>query len=217
MPADDGPSRSVRALRTARFEAFSDGVFAIAITLLVLDLALPMGLGEMPSGGDVLRALGSQWPTYLAYVVSFASVGAMWVQHSVITEHLDHVDGGLVRLNLLLLLVVSFLPFPTKLLAEYIHDDSAERVAVTGYGLTLLAASTMIGVLWRYSVREHLVRTGSTDEDLQALTKKLTPTLAAYAVVIAVGIALPLVAVFGYLATALFMLAPRGVFRRRPV
>ena len=96
-------------------EAFSDGVFAIAITLLILEIGVPAG-----SGGDLLKALGDQWPSYLAYLVSFATIGAVWFAHSVITEYLDHATTTLVRLNLLLLLVVSFLPFPTKLLAEYI-------------------------------------------------------------------------------------------------
>lgn len=215
MATDPGRGRSLGELRTVRFEAFSDGVFAIAITLLVLDLGLPSGLGEHPSGGEVLRGLGSQWPTYLAYIVSFVSVGAIWLYHSVISEHLDHVDSGLVRLNLILLLVASFLPFPTKLLAEYIHDRSAERVAVTVYGLTLLAASTMVGVLWRHAVREHLIHADSKDADMQALTKRLTPGLASYALMIVVGLALPLVAVFGYLATAVFMIVPLRWLRRR--
>lgn len=214
--SDEGArGRSLNELRTGRLEAFSDGVFAIAITLLVLDLGLPSGLGEEPSGAEVLRGLAADWPTYLAYVVSFVSVGVIWVYHSIISEHLDRVDAGLVRLNLILLLVVSFLPFPTKLLAEYIHDDSAERVAVTAYGLTLLAASSMIGVLWRHAVRERLVHPEATDADMQALTTRLTPGLASYVVMIAVGLALPLVAVFGYLAIALFMITPRGLLRRR--
>jgi hypothetical protein len=95
--------------RTGRMEAFSDGVFAIAVTLLVLEIAVPAG-----SGDDLLGALGDQWPSYLGYLVSFATIGAVWFAHTVITEYLDHADSVLIRLNLLLLLVVSFLPFPTK-------------------------------------------------------------------------------------------------------
>jgi uncharacterized membrane protein len=105
-------------------EAFSDGVFAIAITLLVLELSVPAG-----SGDRLLRAFAEQWPSYLAYVVSFATIGAVWVGHSVITEYLERADAGLIRLNLLLLMVVSFLPFPTRLLAEYVREGRAERVA----------------------------------------------------------------------------------------
>jgi uncharacterized membrane protein len=106
------PAR-VPALRTTRMEAFSDGVFAIAITLLVLEIAVPSG-----SEGDLLGAVVGQWPTYLAYLVSFSTIGAVWLEHTVITEYLDHATSVLIRLNLLLLMVVSFLPFPTRLLGE---------------------------------------------------------------------------------------------------
>ena len=92
-------------------EAFSDGVFAIAITLLILEIAVPAGSEE-----DLWGALGDLWPSYLAYLVSFATVGAVWIAHTVITEYLDHADSVLLRLNLLLLVLISFLPFPTKLL-----------------------------------------------------------------------------------------------------
>ena len=90
-------------------EAFSDGVFAIAITILVLEIAIPAG-----SEGNLLQAVIDQWPSYLAYFVSFATIGAIWVGHTVVTEMLDHADGTFLRLNLLLLLVVAFLPFPTR-------------------------------------------------------------------------------------------------------
>lgn len=122
-------------------EAFSDGVFAIAITLLVLEIAVPAG-----SGGDLLAVLGDEWPSYLAYFVSFASIGAVWLAHTVITEYLDHANSVLIRLNLLLLLVVSFLPFPTKLLAEYVKESEAERVAATVYGINLFLALAMVSL-----------------------------------------------------------------------
>jgi uncharacterized membrane protein len=88
-------------------EAFSDGVFAIAITLLVLEIAVPSGSEE-----NLLGAVVAQWPSYLAYLVSFSTIGAVWLEHTFITEFLGHATSVLIRLNLLLLLVVSFLPFP---------------------------------------------------------------------------------------------------------
>src|SRR4249919_922907 len=118
------------AFRTNRMEAFSDGVFAIAITLLVLEIAVPAG-----SGRNLLGAVLHEWPSYLAYLVSFSTIGAVWLGHVVITEYLERATPLLIRLNLLLLMVVSFLPFPTKLLAEYIREDRPERVAATIYGL----------------------------------------------------------------------------------
>ena len=204
-------SRAQQAYRTGRMEAFSDGVFAIAITLLILEIGVPAG-----SGDDLLAALGEQWPSYLAYFVSFATIGAVWFAHTVITEYLEHADSVLVRLNLLLLLVVSFLPFPTKLLAEYVHEPDAERIAATVYGINLLLALVMVSVVWRYAVREHLVSPDLADEDVKTLTKRLTPTLGLYVVMILVGLFLPIVAVVGYLLLALFVLIPFGAIRHRP-
>ena len=113
-------------LRVARMEAFSDGVFAIAITLLVLELSIPPGSEE-----HFLRAVLDQWPSYLAYVVSFATIGAIWLGHNSITHYLHSANTTFLRLNLALLLVVSFLPFPTRLLAENLGSRASERVAAT--------------------------------------------------------------------------------------
>ncbi len=140
MP-DESEPRTPTGYRTGRMEAFSDGVFAIAITLLILDIAVPAG-----SEDDLLGALGDQWPSYLAYTVSFATIGAVWFAHTVITEYLDHADSVLIRLNLLLLLVVSFLPFPTRLLAEYAGESEPERIAATVYGVNLLLTMVMVSV-----------------------------------------------------------------------
>ena len=192
-----------RGFRTGRLEAFSDGVFAIAITLLVLDIALPAGASR-----HLLRSVGELWPSYLAYVASFSTIGSIWLGHNAITEYLERTDAAFVRLNLMLLLVVSFLPFPTRLLADYIGQDSPERVAVTFYGISLLLATTLLMVLWRYAVRAHLVRPDAADEEIQLLTERLTPGLAGYLVLIISGLFLPILAVIGYLAIALYYIIP---------
>lgn len=210
MTEGDQGRASTSSMRTGRLEAFSDGVFAIAITLLVLEIGVPGGSGE-----NLLQAIIDEWPSYLAYVVSFASIGAIWLAHSAITEYLQGANSVLMRLNLLLLLTVSFLPFPTKLLAEYIQEDDAERVAATVYGLNLLLALLLVSLLWRYSVAEHLVRPDADDEEVDVLTRRLTPGLGGYVVFLAVGLFLPIVAVFGYLAIAVFFLVPIRHLRRR--
>ena len=189
-------------------EAFSDGVFAIAITLLVLEIGLPPNASE-----DLLAAILAQWPSYLAFAVSFSTIGAIWIAHSAITEHLDRADPNLLRLNLLLLLVVPFLPFPTRLLAEHIEFRDAERVAVTIYGLWLLFASAMLSVLWRYALHAKLISDTSKDEEIQLLTRRLTPGLAGYLVLLATGLVVPFVAVVGYLAIAIFFLVPTRTLR----
>lgn len=167
-------------------EAFSDGVYAIAITLLVLDLAVPRA-GET----DVAHALLHEWPIFMAYIVSFASIGASWLAHSAITEYLDRADSILLRINLLVLFFVSLLPFPTHMLANFLHNDSAERVAVTIYGINLLAMSAATSLMWRYALSEGLVSQEKEDEDVRALTAKLNPGLAFYAVAIALFILIP--------------------------
>jgi uncharacterized membrane protein len=163
---------------------------------------------------DVGQRLLDQWPIYLAYLVSFATIGQAWLGHSVITEYRDRADSILLRLNLVLLLFVSVLPYPTHMLAEYFSSDNAERVAVTVCGLNLLAINGFISVLWHYAVAEHLVRRDNSEADARSLTSKLDPSLVSYAVVIGIGLLQPKVAVALYLAIALFVIIPfRAVIR----
>jgi len=197
--------------RTARLEAFSDGVFAIAITLLVLDLAVP---ATKQSEQHLLDTVVDEWPGYLGYLVSFSTVGALWLGHNAITDYLDRADATLLRLNLLLLFFVSFLPFPTRLLSEFIASARAERVAVTFYGLTLLIAGALLFVLWRYALHARFVRPNAGDEEIALLTHRLAPGLGAYALLIIVGLFRPVVAVIGYLLVALFFIFPVRIRRR---
>lgn len=192
-----------RGFGTGRLEAFSDGVFAIAITLLVLDVAVPASAER-----HLLRSVIDLWPSYLGYVVSFSTIGAMWLGHNAITEYLDHANAVFVRLNLLFLLFVAFLPLPTKLFADFIERESSERVAVTIYGIALLLTSTLLLALWRYAVHARLVRPDAADEEIQFLTQRLTPGLGGYLVLIVAGLFVPLIAVIGYLAIALYYIIP---------
>jgi uncharacterized membrane protein len=204
MSNDESPPE--RRLRTGRLEAFSDGVFAIAITLLVLEISVPPG-----SEDHLLDAVVDEWPSYLAYVVSFSTIGAVWLAHSAITEYLHGANTLLIRLNLLLLMVVSFLPFPTRLLAEYLGDDDPARVAATIYGLTLLAAAALVAVLWRYAVSADLVKPEAADEEIRVLTTRLTPGLGGYVALIVVGLFLPTIAIVGYLLLAIVLIVPFGL------
>ena len=146
--------------------------------------------------------------------MSFATVGALWLGHNAITDYLDRADTTLLRLNLLLLLFVSFLPFPTRMLSEYVRAGQVERVAVTFYGLTLLLASVLLSVFWRYALHARLVRPDAGDEEITLLTQRLTPGLAVYVILIGVGLFAPLAAVIGYLVIALFFLIPVRTRRR---
>ncbi|BBY82587.1 hypothetical protein MPUL_37450 [Mycolicibacterium pulveris] len=192
-------------------EAFSDGVFAIAITLLVLEIGVEAGAED-----DLLTALTHQWPSYVAYLISFSTIGAVWIKHTVITEYLDSATAILIRLNLLLLMVVSFLPFPTRLVAEHINVHNAERVATTVYGMNLLLTSFLLGALWRYAVRERLIRADATDAEVTTLSRQFVPSLTGYVVMMVVGLFVPLVAVLGYLAIAVYIILPvHAIWRRR--
>ncbi|MDH4353028.1 MAG: TMEM175 family protein [Actinomycetota bacterium] len=208
MADDETPSEHRRGMGTSRLEAFSDGVFAIAITLLVLEIGVPAG-----SSDDLLGAVADQWPSYLAYLISFSTIGAVWLAHSAITDYLYRANLTLQRLNLLLLLVVAFLPFPTRLVAEYIREGDAERVATTIYGLNLFLVSVLVSVVWRYAVHAKLLRPDADSEEIQVLTRRLTPGLAGYVVLIVLGLFAPTLAVLGYLLIAVYLIVPAWSLR----
>src|SRR5919201_5345407 len=109
---------------SARMEAFSDGVFAIAITLLVLEISVPASAFD-----DLWRGIAKQWPSYLAYVTSFLTIGGLWLVHHAIFRRMRFADPTVLRTNLVLLLMVAFLPFPTRLVAETLTINHAERPA----------------------------------------------------------------------------------------
>ena len=132
----------------ARIEAFSDGVFAIAITLLVLEVTVP----EEAADGQLWSALGRLWPSYLAYAISFFTIGVMWVSHHDLVRMYRVADHGLLYWNLLLLAMVSFVPFPTSVIASYINSESASnvRAAVVFYGVTMVALGAAFSLLYRH-------------------------------------------------------------------
>jgi uncharacterized membrane protein len=139
---------------TARLETFSDGVFAIAITLLVLELQVP----ELQDGERLWPALLAQWPQFSAYLTSFAILGIMWVNHHSMFRQVDRTDRGLIFLNLGLLLWAALLPFPTELFAEYLRDESANaQVAAAVYSANLTAAAIMFSLMWWHVLRKHLI------------------------------------------------------------
>jgi uncharacterized membrane protein len=184
-----------------RLEAFSDGVFAIAITLLVLDIAVT-------PGGSPLEELWSAWPTYVGYVVSFLTIGVGWIGHSAMTEKLTRVDAIYLRINLLFLLVVVFVPFATKLVTEAFGDREAERVAATVYGLTLLSIRLLGIALDTYAKREGLYANVGDAEELENSRRYNVRAVVGYVISIAVGLLLPGLAVAAYFAVALYLVIP---------
>jgi uncharacterized membrane protein len=120
-----------------RLEAFSDGVFAIAITLLVLDIHVP----DPTDTASLGAALGSQWPSYVAYTVSFLTIGIIWINHHAMIRRLKAIDHAIMTLNLLLLLCVGLLPFTTALMAAYLKEGHGEHLAAAIYSGSFLLMS----------------------------------------------------------------------------
>jgi TMEM175 potassium channel family protein len=184
---------------TSRIEAFSDGVFAIAITLLILEVGVPESEFD-----NLWRGIGHQWPSYLAYVTSFITIGGLWMAHHGTFRRLQYADAMVMRLNLLLLMAVSFLPFPTGLMAEAIRDTDAERAAVVFYGLTLFSISILLRVLWGGILRHpDLLNPDVSEQEIKAIRRAATPNIGFYAAVIVLSVLVPKVAVFGYLVIAI--------------
>jgi uncharacterized membrane protein len=130
-------------MSTGRVEAFSDGVFAIVVTLLVLEIHVPEPNGAHRLGHELL----AQWPSYAAYVVSFMTVGIIWINHHAMFSRLARVDHSILILNLLLLLVVAALPFTTSLMATYLKEGQGENLAAAIYGASFLLMGYVFGVL----------------------------------------------------------------------
>ncbi len=145
-----GPSNRVE---NTRLEAFSDGVFAIAITLLVLELHVP----EVEDG-ELWSALRGEWPQFAAYFTSFLIIGIMWVNHHSMFRQIVRADRPLMFLNLLLLLWMAMLPFPTNMVARYLDESSTNaHVAAAVYSANLTLAAVAFSLLWARAVRAHLI------------------------------------------------------------
>jgi uncharacterized membrane protein len=130
-----------------RLEAFSDGVFAIAITLLILTIAQPANYHDLQH--DIVDRL----PDFAAYVVSFSVIGIMWFNHHSIFAHFARVDRGLVYLNLLLLLTIAFIPYPTQVFGEALRQGSGAEVAAVMYSATMTVNAYVWSALWLYASR----------------------------------------------------------------
>jgi uncharacterized membrane protein len=167
-----------------RLEAFSDAVFAIAITLLVIEIHVPhVGPGE-----SLLDALADQWPEYAAYAVSFAIIGIIWVNHHHVMTEVAWVDQKLTFINLGLLSAIAFLPFPTALLAEYVREaGSQSEVAAVVYSATMLVLATWFVLLWVYIARRGMYVPGIDAAGLRRRLRRALVAPSAYVVTVAVA------------------------------
>jgi len=146
-------SKAVEEKETGRVEAFSDGVFAIAITLLVLDLKVPRA-EEIPAGMSLWQYLLGEWPVFLAYFVSFLTILIMWASHHRLFKQIRRINSTFLYINGLLLLFISVVPFPTSLLAEHIqHENSHTAMAI--YSGNSFIIAVLFNLLWRYAAHKN--------------------------------------------------------------
>jgi len=155
-------------VKTDRLETFADGVFAIAATLLII--SVDTGVGS-PAGGRLRHELVTAWPSYVAYVVSFLTIGIIWANHHTVMDQIDRVDRTFLMLTVGFLLVVAFIPFPTRLVAEYLNSVDA-RAATVAYGITLTLTAVMFNAIWFYAASGgRLLRADADGRTVRGISK----------------------------------------------
>jgi uncharacterized membrane protein len=212
MSESQGPS----ALSTQRIEAFSDGVFAIAITLLILEIKVP----SLPKSGTAVppgtirhlaEALLTQWPSYAAYILSFVMIGIYWANHHYIFHLYKRTNHVFNLLNLLFLMFISVLPFPTAVLGQYYRQPDELRTATVLYAVSLLIPAICWFLMWTYASRDYrLIDRRLAPEFVRMLTRQYAISIVPYVVSVIVA----LYNAFASLAictglTLLYLLPPR--------
>jgi uncharacterized membrane protein len=184
-----------------RAEVFSDGVFAIAITLLVIELPF-----EQVREGELSHALGEHWPSFVTFVVSFLTIGIAWLQHSAVFDALGRLDRRVLILNLLFLMGIAFLPFPTALLADYVEQSDDAATAGVVYSGTWLYVTLSLTLLWTYAVRQRLLSDDLEDTAVRGLLRQQWAITGAYAVFTVVALVSPVMTLVLYSLTAVLVL-----------
>jgi uncharacterized membrane protein len=189
---------------TARLETFADGVFAIAATLLILDVR--------PEGEPLGVALLHAWPAYAAYGVSFLTIGIMWANHHAMFSQIGRVDRGFLMLNVVLLMGVAFVPLPTRLVAEHLRHEGAEAAALL-YGTTMVVTAAGFAATWFYGAAR-LLRTDADRRVVSGLSRSYLPGVPIYAVATLSALVSAWLAVVIYSALALFFALESSLFGR---
>ncbi|HKW71092.1 MAG TPA: TMEM175 family protein [Candidatus Dormibacteraeota bacterium] len=192
----------------SRLEGFADGIFAFAATLLILNLAVTEG---SPLGQQLLEI----WPSYVAYAVSFTTIGIIWMNHHLVMHQISHVNRVFLILNVLFLMVIAFIPFPTRLLALHINHDGAQAAALA-YGLTLTLTAILFNAMWRYAAwNNRLIRQDADPKVVSGISRSyvLGPTI--YFVATLVALRSPQASAGLYVAIAIFYVAESSIFGGR--
>ena len=197
-------------MTTARLETFADGVFAIAATLLVLNV-------EVPELGDksLAHELAKLWPAYVGYAVSFLTIGIIWVNHHVVLRLMRAADRTFLFINVCFLLCIAFIPFPTKLLATYVRTDDGSAAAFA-YGVTLTVTALFFNLMWRYAIGGggRLLRPDADRREVDGITRSYRPGVPMYAGATVVGVFQAELGAALFAAIALFYVLSSSVFGR---
>jgi len=197
-------------VETTRLETFSDGVFAIAITLLVLEIAVP----HLEEPGQLGQALLDLWPSYIAYATSFITIGIMWVNHHSVFRQIRESDHRFLLINLGLLMCISFVPFPTTLLADYAWGGNGESAALA-YGITLTITAVFFNLLWRYAAwNGRLLRADADPREVSGISRAYLPGPFMYGGATLIALVSPEASAALYLAVAVFYVGSSSFFGR---
>jgi uncharacterized membrane protein len=190
---------------TARLETFSDGVLAIAATLLILEVHR--------ANGSVTHGLVHAWPSYVAYAISFLTIGIIWVNHHTVMKQIGHVDRTFLFINVVFLMIVAFSPYPTRVLAETLRDGS--KAAAFAYGLTFTLMAISYGAMWFYAAAgNRLIAADADSLVVSGISRSFAPGWLIYGLATLSSLLSAYLAVALYAAIALFYVVESSVFGR---
>ena len=195
-------------METSRLATFADGVFAIAATLLVIDVSV------RAEGDRLGHAIVHAWPQYAAYAVSFITIGIMWINHHNCMRQIGKTDQRFMVINLFLLMCIAFVPFPTRLVADHFHDGGLRAAALT-YGITMVATAICFNLFWFYPTRNRrLVAEDADVRVIKGISRAFAPGVPIYAAATLLALWSPKGAVIFFGAIAAFYVLESSVFTR---
>jgi uncharacterized membrane protein len=200
--------RHTSAVTTDRLETFADGVFAIAATLLILNVDAQIRQDTPDLGASLLHI----WPSYAAYAASFVTIGIMWINHHTIMSQVDRADRRFLTVNIGLLMCIAFFPFTTRLVAEHVRGDGAEAAALA-YGFTAVATAIMFNVTWFYAaLGNRLLRPDADPAVVKGITRSYIPGPWIYLAATLVAFASPVASIVLFGLIALFYVVESSIF-----
>jgi uncharacterized membrane protein len=193
-------------VETERLETFSDGVFAIAATLLILEI-------QLPATGSVTHGLLQLWPSYTAYAISFLTIGIMWINHHSLFKQIDRVDRTFLAINVVFLMVIAFIPFPTSVLASHLHQDG--KAAAFFYGVVMVLMAMMFCAIWFYAATgRRLIRADADERTISGISRTFRPGIPLYLIATLTALISSWVALAIFAGLALFYVLESSLLGR---